>query len=227
MMLKAKDFGLPSAYWFASAYRNIQQAGEFMKQCMEQKCAASLMPKLISQGKPASSSRVGWGGAASRAVDGRTSGHYGHRSCTHTHADQGAWWSVNLGGKYAVSSVKIWNRVDCCQSRLNHIKVSVDGKTCATIGGFGRSQSRTVSCSGKVGSVVKVEHTNRAYLTLCEVQVYGTKSKASGPDLSARATARAAGRRRGRLLTMLVQEAQATGSTAEQHATASAGWSCG
>ena len=90
---------------------------------------------------------------------------------------------VNLGGKYAVSSVKIWNRVDCCRSRLNHIKVSVDGKTCATIGGFGGSQSRTVSCSGKVGSVVKVQHTNRDYLTLCEVQVYGTKSKASGPDI--------------------------------------------
>jgi len=85
----------------------------------------------------------------------------------------------------------IWNRVDCCQSRLNNIKVSVDGKTCATIGGFGGSQSRTVSCSGAVGSVVKVEHTNRDYLTLCEVQVYGTKPPVTVASLNVLAKAAA------------------------------------
>ena len=71
---------------------------------------------LLSQGKSASQSSIGWGGSPQRGVDGITSTNYfaSPRSCTHTLSQTGAWWQVNLGGEYQVDVVTLVNRGDCC-----------------------------------------------------------------------------------------------------------------
>lgn len=126
---------------------------------------------LISKNKPASQVSEGWSGRPSRAVDGNSNGSYGSGSCTHTGVATRAWWKVDLRATYAVDKVVVWNRVDCCASRLNNFEVLVDSQLCGKVGHAHRSN--TVSCHKKKGRSVTVRLAGRNYLTLCEVQVYG------------------------------------------------------
>src|SRR5207253_6427305 len=36
---------------------------------------------------------------------------------------QGAWWSVDLGSVQHIRQINIYNRTDCCSSRLSHYLV--------------------------------------------------------------------------------------------------------
>lgn len=126
--------------------------------------------RLVSQGRPTRQGSEGWGGRSSRAVDGNTNGHYGHRSCTHTHAHN-AWWRVDLARHYRIQKVVIWNRADCCQSRLNNVRIMADGHHCGDIGHAHRVN--TINCHYRRGKHIYVKQRRHDYLTLCEVRVYG------------------------------------------------------
>jgi hypothetical protein len=127
--------------------------------------------RVVSRGKRAKQSSTGHGGSASRAVDGNTNGRYGARSCTHTKRQRHAWWRVELGRTMSICKVVVWNRVDCCQSRLNNFNVFVGSRKCGSVGRAHRKN--TVQCGCKSGRSVKVQLSGTDYLTLCEVQVYG------------------------------------------------------
>ena len=73
---------------------------------------------LASAGGVALQSSTGWGGVASRAIDGNTNGNYGSNSVQHTN-DSDPWWQVTLPSPANLDSVHIWGRTDCCASRLN------------------------------------------------------------------------------------------------------------
>jgi len=126
---------------------------------------------LISRNKPASQVSEGWSGRPSRAVDGNSDGLYRSGSCTHTNRANRPWWKVDLKATYAVDKVVVWNRADCCASRLNNFEVLVDSQLCGKVRHARRSN--TVSCHKKKGRSVTVRLAGRTYLTLCEVQVYG------------------------------------------------------
>ncbi len=80
----------------------------------------------LAQGKPATqSSTIPGTPAAAVAVDGNTDGLFFDGSVTATNPDQNAWWQVDLGSSASVSSVVVWNRTDCCGSRLNDYWVFV------------------------------------------------------------------------------------------------------
>jgi hypothetical protein len=73
--------------------------------------------KNVALGKTPTQSSTGWGGDASRAVDNNTSGNWFDSSTTHTYnGDQ--HWELDLGEKYTIKQIKIFNRTDCCQKRL-------------------------------------------------------------------------------------------------------------
>jgi hypothetical protein len=55
---------------------------------------------------------------ADAAVDGITNGILRDGSCSHTRADQDAWWAVDLGTRFQVHAVLISNRADCCSKLL-------------------------------------------------------------------------------------------------------------
>ena len=67
------------------------------------------------------------GGRSSLAVDGNTSGNWRNGSVTHTagNGTRNPWWMVDLGRVYNINEIKIWNRTDCCQTRLRSVKVKV------------------------------------------------------------------------------------------------------
>jgi hypothetical protein len=134
--------------------------------------------RVISSGRPTTQSSTGYGGKSGRAVDGNTSGRYSSRSCTHTKRQTGAWWKVQLKKVASICKVVVWNRVDCCKTRLNNFSVKIglsnskSEQKCATVRTAHRKN--IVQCGCKKGDSVKVQLGGLDYLTLCEVQVYGS-----------------------------------------------------
>ena len=68
----------------------------------------------IAEGQPTWQWDEGWGGVPSRAVDGDDNPQWGGASCSHTMSHVNAWWAVDLGGFYEVTSIQVTNRADCC-----------------------------------------------------------------------------------------------------------------
>ena len=62
---------------------------------------------------------------AASAVDGNTNGNFFSGSVTHTNFETNAWWQVDLGTSATVNSIVIWNRTDCCGTRLDDYWVFV------------------------------------------------------------------------------------------------------
>ena len=142
----------------------------------------------LAQGKPAFESSDPIGGAASRAVDGNTDGNWSNNSVTHTNADQNAWWYVDLGSVQQISTVKLWNRTDCCQDRLSNFYVfvfdQIPGNTSgpaqtATLPGVfsyyvtGSVGNSTTINVNRAARYVAVQLAGTNYLSLAEVQVFG------------------------------------------------------
>jgi len=66
----------------------------------------------VARGKPATQVSTAFEGAASRAVDGTTSGVYTDGSVTHTATQSDPWWEVDLGEALPIDAITVWNRTD-------------------------------------------------------------------------------------------------------------------
>jgi cytochrome c peroxidase len=140
----------------------------------------------VAQGKTSSQSSTANSGAAARAIDGKTNGAYNNNSVTHTNYSTNAWWQVNLGASYAINSITLWNRTDCCANRLSNFYVFVSANDIT-----GRSYSSLLNDSsvwryqvtGQAptklhipanvnGRYVRVQLAGANYLSLAEVQVW-------------------------------------------------------
>ena len=124
------------------------------------------------------------------AVDGNTDGNWGNGSVTHTNADTNAWWQVDLGTSATVNSIVVWNRTDCCSTRLSDYWVFVSNTPFSPSDTPTTLQSRagtwsdhqtimpnpstTIAAGGAQGRYVRVQLTGTDYLSLAEVQVIGT-----------------------------------------------------
>ena len=72
-------------------------------------------PTNVALNKPATQSSTSDGFSADRVVDGNLNVNLNEHSCSHTELVAGvrAWWQVDLGSSYKVTSVTITNRGDC------------------------------------------------------------------------------------------------------------------
>ena len=70
-----------------------------------------------------SQSSTGFGGVASRAYDQNTDGDYRGNSVSHTNNEVEPWWTLDLGEQTDIGSVVIYNRTDCCTTRLSDFYV--------------------------------------------------------------------------------------------------------
>jgi hypothetical protein len=164
----------------------------------------------LSQSATQSSTFSGYSEGASSAVDGHTDGNFFDGSVTATNNDTNAWWQVDLGQSQTVGSVVIWNRTDCCGERLSDYWVFVSNTpfnandTPATLqnraGTYSSHQtsqpspSTTISFGGVSGRYVRVQLSGTNYLSLAEVQVFGT----NGPSMDMQYTY-TAGQNNGRI----------------------------
>jgi hypothetical protein len=145
----------------------------------------------IGRSATQSSTYPGFAGAgAASAVDGNTNGNFFSGSVTATNLDPNAWWQVDLGGSATVSTIVIWNRTDCCGARLNDYWVFVSNTPFAPTdtpitlqgraGTFSSHQTTapnpftTIAAGGAQGRYVRVQLTSPNYLSLAEVQVFGS-----------------------------------------------------
>ncbi len=148
-------------------------------------------PGNLARNKPASQSSTLAGypaDGAGSAVDGNTDGAFFNGSVTHTNADANAWWQVDLGTSATISTVVVWNRTDCCSSRLADYWVFVSDTpflatdTPATLQSrantFSSHQTAVPSPSAAIsipsqGRYVRVQLSGTNNLSLAEVQVFG------------------------------------------------------
>jgi len=158
---------------------SVYQNGQYLQVCeleiMVDEASIPSIPEYTNAalGRPTAQSTRGWGGVSSRAVDGNTNNYWGGRSCTHTSAVSGNWWTVELDNEEYVHSVVVHNRLDCCSDRIGGAQVWLltgdDYELCGTIAYEEGVSKISVEC-GMSGTAVKITNDN-SYLTLCEVQV--------------------------------------------------------
>ncbi|MDP5031708.1 carbohydrate-binding domain-containing protein [Paraglaciecola sp.] len=142
----------------------------------------------IAIGKAATQSTTGYGGLASRAVDGSTDGIWVNGSVTHTLTEAQAWWEVDLEAVSDIDVINIWNRTDsCCADRLTNFYVLVSdtpftstslNDTLAQSGvrsflTAGQASTPTVIDVSETGRYVRVQLVGTNPLNLAEVQVIG------------------------------------------------------
>ena len=143
------------------------------------------------------SSDYDYGHTASKAVDGNTDGHFFHNFMAVTSDYHAPWWYVDLGGDYAISSITLWGRTDCCAHRLANFWLSVlasgtpnvASNTAPTVWQvFTPSVVSATTAytmpSGTIGRFVKVQFTQHQYLEIAEVDVEGTLAVTATPEPS-------------------------------------------
>ena len=81
--------------------------------------SSSFLGQTLITGGTATQSSTGYGGVASRAIDGNTNGFWGGNSVTHTLSSNNPWWQHQLNNDESINRITVWNRTDCCISRLN------------------------------------------------------------------------------------------------------------
>jgi hypothetical protein len=126
---------------------------------------------------------------AGLAVDGNTDGVFWDGSLSTTNADSNAWWQVDLGASATINSVVVWNRTDCCGSRLGDYWVFVSNTPFSATDTPATLQNRAATFSshqtsapnpsttipaGATGRYVRIQLSDTDYLSLAEVQVFGT-----------------------------------------------------
>ena len=131
----------------------------------------------VALGRPTEQSNEDHGGTPGKAVDGNSDGHYWRRSTTHTTSLTNPYWQVDLEGTFQIKQIVVYNRQDCCQTRLNDFVVTImNGSSSSfTYNHRGKAEHKTVIDVNPVvdGDKVKVElrGTNRI-LSLAEVEVH-------------------------------------------------------
>ncbi|KAI0208018.1 hypothetical protein LSAT2_007353 [Lamellibrachia satsuma] len=148
----------------------------------------------IARGRPTNQTGVLCDGSAEKGNDGNINGHFNDgRSCTHTGDSNYPWWAVDLQSERLVTSVHIYNRVDCCSERLHDIRVGLkdtwpttNGSSavamdtiCGTRDGPHPEARVVIECNGNaVGRYLVIEiHAVGGVLTLCEVEVFAVQPR--------------------------------------------------
>ncbi|MCY1015348.1 discoidin domain-containing protein [Pyxidicoccus sp. MSG2] len=146
----------------------------------------STLPNL-ALGKPTTQSSIypGGGGEAALAVDGITNGDWSAGSVTHSDYEAHPWWQVDLQGTYALSTVVLYNRTDCCSDRLQYVwvRVSEDGTNWQDIPPApGTAPTQTTVTINRPARYVRVQlhSTTATALSLAEVQVFQSFNLALG-----------------------------------------------
>jgi hypothetical protein len=149
----------------------------------------------LAYAKPSTASNQSFATQASFAVDGNTDGVYANKSVLITGGTAAHdWFQVDTGALNIIQTVNIFNRTDCCATRLNNFYVltsatDMTGQSLAQllanpavasryVAAFGyvaanMPQMVAVDFGGATGRFVRVELAGTNQLQLAEVQVIG------------------------------------------------------
>ncbi|XP_052458932.1 fucolectin-4-like [Carassius gibelio] len=124
---------------------------------------------------------------AANAIDGIRYAPGEASSCSHTDIELNPWWRLDLLDSYYIYKVTVTNRVDCCPERTAGVEIRIgnslenngnNNPRCGVTSLVPAGSSVSFSCGGMEGRYVNMYIPNiQEYLTLCEVEVYGTVKK--------------------------------------------------
>ncbi|XP_062278799.1 uncharacterized protein LOC133983659 [Scomber scombrus] len=138
---------------------------------------------LAIHGAASQSSSYSYQCHPSNAIDGNHATTWAKGSCSCTKWTNSPWWQLDLGKTHRVNSVKITNRktypkyLDGAEIRIGNSPVNTGSNNprCAVISHIPAGFSQTFDCKGMDGRyVIIVVPGKTVYLTLCEVEVYGS-----------------------------------------------------
>lgn len=129
-------------------------------------------------------------GIPEKANDGVTNGSWSYGSVIHTYYDQNAWWEIDLGKVCSISRIEVWNRTDCCGTRLGNFYIFV-----SDVAFTSQSLTTTLNQSGvwnqhittapnpdvsvtveRTGRYIRVQLAGTNYLSLAEVKILGPEA---------------------------------------------------
>lgn len=140
----------------------------------------------LALGKAARQSSIYNSNVANHANDGDTNGNINNGSLAHTQNDNQAYWEVDLGKNFLVDEVKIFNRTDCCQDRLDNFNIwvteqpkdQITSRLTAFVEGEKKFDNGVLSKSFPaprpfLGRYVRVDLNGHNNFNIAEVQVFG------------------------------------------------------
>lgn len=141
----------------------------------------------VALGKVVAQSSLAWGGLVERAVDGNTSGNWRNGEITHTDLEMNPWLELDLGAIYDLSSIRLWNRTDCCIERLTDFEIFVSDKpftskspeqtraqaSVTTIANNELVRVQKTFAIERKARYVRVQITGQGVLSLAELEVMG------------------------------------------------------
>uniref|UniRef100_A0A1I8GJC4 FTP domain-containing protein n=1 Tax=Macrostomum lignano TaxID=282301 RepID=A0A1I8GJC4_9PLAT len=113
-----------------------------------------------------------WGASnlCGKAMDGDVSQLY--PTCFSTASGPNQWWEAEAPDEAFITEVTLYNRAECCQSRLNNFVIEVDGAACVDFVTANAFSVRNFSCNRR-GRRLRVTSRLNDALTICEVTAYG------------------------------------------------------
>ena len=147
----------------------------------------------VALGKRVTQSSTAFGGDASRAVDGKTDGDFGHQSVTHTNFQSKPWWQVDLDKEETIRQINIFNRTDTAQERLSNFHVilldsfgnEIERKRISAL----TNTAAQLAIDYKKARFVRIELEGHNALSLAEVQVLRAENIAWKKQASQSSTA--------------------------------------
>ncbi|XP_062421540.1 uncharacterized protein si:ch211-215k15.4 [Pungitius pungitius] len=136
----------------------------------------------LALGGKASQSSLFTFGSAFNAIDGNPGSKWEDGSCSHTKNDVNPWWRLDLRRTHKVFSVKVTNRQEESE-RLDGAEIRIgdslanfgnDNARCAVISSIPSGGVSEFQCNGMDGRYVNVVIPGEEFLSLCEVEVYGS-----------------------------------------------------
>ncbi|XP_053183283.1 fucolectin-1-like [Scomber japonicus] len=138
---------------------------------------------LAVLGKASQSSLYSYQCDAYHAIDGHHSTTWAEGSCSCTKSSHSPWWQLDLGKTHKVNTVKITNTktyptyLDGAEIRIgkSSAKTGTNNPRCTVISHIPAGFTQTFDCKGMDGRYVTIVAPGKTiYLTLCEVEVYGS-----------------------------------------------------
>ena len=147
----------------------------------------------VALGKRVTQSSTAFGGDASRAVDGKTDGDFGHQSVTHTNFQSKPWWQVDLDKEETIRQINIFNRTDTAQERLSNFHVilldsfgnEIERKRISAL----TNTAAQLAIDYKKARFIRIELEGHNALSLAEVQVLRAENIAWKKQASQSSTA--------------------------------------
>ncbi|WP_295959778.1 discoidin domain-containing protein [Rhodoferax sp.] len=152
----------------------------------------------VAAGKPASQSSTAGKATAALVVDRNQDGVLANGGMGLTGADTNAWWEVDLGSVHSLTSLRLWNRTDCCAANLANFYVLVSstpmaGRTLDQLladtkvwhSALNAAAPRSLALAALTrGRYMRVQLAGNNALGLAEVEVYGTAIANRAPSLA-------------------------------------------